>query len=218
MGALLAGASIGVPSAEAREQLGLAELVPPLETAAAAVATPLYLGVAADYRFGLWSTGAPRTVHGPGLSTSVVAGDRFRWGARAGIAARFSRVVETTDLQAKFSEFVMRVLAMVEYHTSSGPIVEVAVGPGLDLAFVSTESPGGGTDTRDPTIVDPVVTLQAGAAIAIAPRGRMALRATLDVDLESTKYVVASPGGIETVIDPLPLRPGLQLSLGFWTN
>lgn len=221
--ALLGGAHIGMTREEAREVLHVEEepIVEPTPIAAPEVpgtsaprVEPTGLLATGDASLGyvgqLFADGTVR--HAVALSLALRLGDGMVRPVIA-LGADFWPTSSTlaAGLRLDLRTFILRVEGGVDIEPIPGTVVRACAGAGLDVTAVEPRSIDEST-TRIHDAYDalgPVISLRAGVVQRVWEWLGVSASLVLDFDPIDTRYVVGTPDGDVTVIDPWIVRPAL---------
>lgn len=219
--ALLAGTPIGRPREDVRRELGVAEEEPtePAVEEAAPVEPdpPSGVVVGLGLAYGVRALAEDVPLHGPELHLELRSrGGEVRIGGRLSAAAQLP-TTWSGDLAG-----VERVggsgwlEGLIDVRLAEPVYLGVAAGVGLDLASVRPQVSGDPTlQTREPFIVAAVHARASLGLLIDPPDLPIAFRLDAWVQLDPTdvRYVVQTPDGPVTALDPWLAQPGGRLAL-----
>lgn len=229
---LLAGAEIGAPRAEAERALGLPSAPPPAPVAppptpapplmtpaeapveAAATSAGWRLGVGAFYEGEGYAT-EQVIIHGPGALIEIEAlGVTLSPGVE--LTGQYRLPFERVGDEAGFrlQSGALRLQARIRPLTHSVVALHMGAGAGVDLLRIEPRLIGGATElTEARTRAAPIVRATLALRLRLFADVALSLNAGADVDIVGTRYVVVRDGVTEPLLEPLRVRPWLQLGL-----
>jgi hypothetical protein len=158
---------------------------------------------------------------GPVPRIGVGAALASRRGARPsiGIAFQYALPFETSTslLSSRTSLLGVRVLPGLTAIKTSGFMLDVALGGGVDVLSVEPRSAvlPPSTLSASTTRGDAVLSGAVTARVALVSSVTLTLAATTDVDFATRSYVVDDGGSRSDVLDLWHLRPAILIGLGF---
>ncbi|MCC6874075.1 MAG: hypothetical protein IT378_07180 [Sandaracinaceae bacterium] len=216
--ALLGGARLGVTREEARQSLDVPRAVEP---PAAPVAGPASRGLLATGDLSLAYAGQ-LFADGPALRHAITVAIALRFGEGLGGGALRPVVLVAGELwpslgadgqglHLELRSWVLRAEGGVDVEPAAGTTVRVTAGLALDVTNVEprTLAAGGALAGSAYDAVAPLVSLRAAVLQRVWEWLGVSAGLALDLDLLDTRYVVATPAGDRSLLDPWPLRLAL---------
>jgi hypothetical protein len=172
-------------------------------------------GYALSAGYGLNARGDEGPAHGPQLWAALLGGCvSVRFGGY--LSARYLIPVERSvdDVSLSLTGGRMRLGGLLEHIVSKAFRLEVGGGVGGDVVRYEPTASAGLEAARGATEVRPVVTLLIGSRF-LAGVGGIAVFGELDMQLEDTHYDVSRRAGLQTVLAPWQLQPGVSALICF---
>ncbi len=169
-------------------------------------------GIDVGALFRLVSFGASRLSPGAGAALELrtelgsLQPELGLWGA-----IHTTTPIDFADGHASLRPYALRLMPGVGSRLSRSVHGNFALGAGLDLFVLDARSPPSGGQTRDRTVLDPVLSSQLGLRFPLAGAWFLSVQGTLDFDVAPTRFVAQGEQAREALFTLPRLRGGFTL-------